>query len=142
MRLDIEKLKRDMKLIPWDEFYFTILSQVAQRSTSDDRRQGAILVKNNSVIVMGYFDSYDKKGEQDKTIGSGAIENALASCGSEGISTKGATLYAYTFPNDIVCKLLVKAHIAEIIYVKPNDSVLGYELCKKEGLKLTPFKKI
>ena len=148
-KLNVDRLKREMGLVTWDEFYFNILNQVSSRSNSDERRQGAILVKNNSIIATGCFDAYEKKnsqeqkeGEKERVVGSGAIENALATCANNGISTNGAALFTYTFPNDIVCKLLIKAGISEIKYIKPNDSaVLGKELCNKMNIKLTQFQR-
>lgn len=142
--LNIERLRKDLRLVTWDEFYFNILSQVSSRSNSDERRQGAILVKNNTIIAIGCFDAYEKDSreqkEKEKVIGSGAIENALAICANNGVSTNGATLFTYVFPNDIVCKLLTKAGISEIKYIKSNDSaVLGKELCEKMNIKLTQF---
>ena len=144
-RLNVDRLKRDLGLVTWDEFYFDILGQVSSRSNSDERRQGAILVKNNTIIAIGCFDAYEKKSqeqnnkEKERVIGSGAIENALAVCANNGTSTNNAALFTFTFPNDIVCKLLVKAGISEIKYIKPNDSVLGKELCSKMNIKLTQF---
>ena len=146
-RLNIDRLKREMGLVTWDEFYFNILSQVSSRSNSEERRQGAIIIKNNTIIAIGCFDAYEKKnsqeqkkeGEKERVIGSGAIENALATCANNGVSTNNATLFTYTFPNDIVCKLLIKAGISEIKYIKSVDSVLGKELCNKMNIKLTQF---
>ena len=141
-RFEAERLRRELKLVSWDEFYFNILSQISSRSNSEERRQGAILVKNNCIIATGCFDAYETKEEgKDKVIGSGAIENAIAYCAGNGTSTSEATLYTYTFPNDIVCKLLMKAGIKEIKCAKPNNSVLGKDLCEKIGIKITIFKR-
>ena len=145
-KLNVDRLKRDLGLVTWDEFYFNILSQVSSRSNSEERRQGAILVKNNTIIAIGCFDAYEKKSqeqkdkEKERVIGSGAIENALAMCANNGTSTNGSILFVYAFPNDIVCKLLVKAGISEIKYIKPNDSaILGKSLCEKQNIKLIQF---
>ena len=139
------RLKQDLGSITWDEFYFNFLSQVSSRSNSEERRQGAILIKNNTIIAIGCFDAYEKKSqeqkdkEKERIIGSGAIENALAVCANNGSSTNGAILFTYTFPNDIVCKLLVKAGISEIKYIRPNDSILGKTLCNEMNIKLVQF---
>lgn len=144
-RFDADRLKRDLGLVTWDEFYLNILSQVSLRSNSEERRQGAILIKNNTIMAIGCFDAYEKKSqeqkdkEKERIVGSGAIENALAVCANNGSSTNGATLFTYAFPNDIVCKLLVKAGISEIKYIRPNDSILGKELCSKMNVKMTQF---
>ncbi len=124
----------------WDEFYFNVLSQLAYQSNSGDRRQGALLVKNNSVISGACYDAYEVK-EEEKIVGSGAIESAICYCAKNGCSTNGATLYTYSFPNNIVCKLLIKAGINEIKFVKPNDSNLGRELCEKAGIKIYSYQR-
>ena len=141
-RLNVDRLRRELKLVSQDEFYFNLLSQISSRSNSEERRQGAILVKNNCIIATGCFDAYEtKEEEKDKVVGSGAIENAIAYCAGNGTSTNEATLYTYTFPNDIVCKLLIKAGIKEIKCVKFGNSILGKDLCEKMGIKITIFKR-
>lgn len=142
-KLNVDRLKRNLGMISNDEFYFNLLNQISSRSNSDERRQGAILVKNNSIIATGSFDAYEKKSQEqkEKVIGSGAIENTLATCANNGTSTNGATLFAYVFPNDIVCKLLIKAGISEIRYVRPSESALGKDLCMKMNVKLMQFQR-
>ena len=139
-QFNVDRLRRDMKFVTWDEFYFTLLSQISSRSNSEERRQGAILVKNNCIIATGCFDAYETE-DKEKVIGSGAIENAIAYCAGNGSNTSGATLYTYAFPNDIVCKLLIKAGIKEVKCVKPNISVYGKKLCEDSNIKIIISKK-
>ena len=145
-RVDVERLKRP---IPDDNFLLEILFQESSRSVSSGRKQGALLVKDGVIIATGHFESYGEIGQRkdkDKKaseveIGSGAIENTLASCAKYGVAVCGVTLYTYTFPNAIVCKLIVKAGISEIKYVKQSDNPLGLKLCKESNIKITQIKK-
>ena len=146
-RVDVERLKRP---IPDDNFLLEILFQESSRSVSSGRKQGALLVKGGVIIATGHFESYgeiiqrkdkDRKASEVE-VGSGAIENAIASCAKHGISIPGATLYTYTFPNAIVCKLIVKAGISEVKFVKQSDNPLGLALCKEYNILITQIKKI
>lgn len=155
-RMDFKQLERSMGIKPsWDEFFFKVLDEVSFRSISKTgRRQGAILVKNNCIISIGFFDAYlsmeeDKKKKtadsQEKIIerGSGAIENAIANCARLGISSKDSILYVYGFPNDSICKVVAQAGISEIRYIKENtESFLGRRLCEELNIKMTLLKKI
>ena len=147
-RIDIERLKRDMKITSDDSFLLEILFQESSRSVSNTRKQGALLVKDGAIIATGHFEAYknigqgkDKEKSSEVEIGSGAVENAIASCAKYGISVKGSILYTYFFPNAIVCKLIVKAGISEIKYVKQSDNPLGLTLCKESNVQVTQIKK-
>jgi len=135
-KLDIDRLKRELHLVTDDEFFLQVAGQVSSRSSSDERRQGALLVKNGSIIGMGCFNGYE--GEA-KNMGVGAIELAIAGCARTGVSIENSILYTYSFPNDVVCRMLWWADIGEIVYVKPraDDNKLGRQLCEKAGIKLT-----
>ena len=139
-KLDLSKVRRELGLVPPEETYFNLLGQVSSRSNSSERKQGAVIVKCDSVIATACFDAYEKKID-DRIVGAGAIENAISSCAKNGISTDKATLFVYSFPNDIVCKLLAKAGISEIWYIKDTGDSLGKEFCQKAGIKLNQFKR-
>ena len=147
--IDIARLKRDMRIVPDDDIFLEMLFQESNRSVSKTRKQSALLVKDGVVISTGHFDGYlskdtsQVKESEEKNIetGSGAVENVIASCARLGISSSGATLYTWTFPNAIACKLVVKAGISEIRYVKSSDNPLGMNLCKESNMKLTQIKR-
>ena len=147
-RIDVEKLKSSMNLIPDDNLLLEILFQESSRSVSSNRKQGALLVKNGVIIATGHFEAYKDTGQEkgkgvsEVEVGSGAIENSIASCAKYGISINGAILYTYVFPNAIVCKLVVKAGISERKYVKQSDNPLGLALCKESNIQVTQIKKI
>jgi len=139
--LNIQKLEKDLNIKPRKEDVFlSLLSQISRLSTGF-RRQAAILVKDNCIISSGYFDAYVAVGnpekEEKKEKGSGAIENCLIDCAREGRSTAGASIYVFSFPNDIQCKLLARAGIKEIIFLKDIDNETdGKKLCAEKGIKL------
>ena len=142
-RIDVEKVKID----PDDNYLLEILFQESSRSISNNsRKQGALIVKGGSIISSGHFEAYKNKSsakeKEEVEVGSGAIENAIATCAKFGISVNGATLYTYVFPNAIACKLLVKAGISEIRFVRMSDNPLGLALCKESKIQLTQIRKV
>ena len=148
-RLDVERIKRDLRIpAPEDDGYLNILFEVSAKSTGKTRRQGAVLVKDGSIIATGCFEAYVsytpvKESDKEVEIGSGAIENAIASCAKFGISTSGATLYTFTFPNAITCRLIVKAGITDIRFVKASDGPsLGMTLCREKNISINQIRKM
>ena len=140
--LDVRKLERQLNIKPRKEDVFlNLVSQISRLSTGF-RRQGAILVKDDEVISSGFFDAYPSVGnpkeddKERKEKGSGAIENCIASCARKGVCTDGASLYVYSFPNDIQCKLLARAGIREIRFLKDIESTDGKKLCIEKGIKV------
>ena len=145
MGMNVDRLRRDIVKQTEEEYFFELLGKVSYNSNSQNRKQGAILVKEGSIISTGSFDAYPltvKVQEDVRESGSGAIENAIANCAKLGISTRDATLYTFLFPNDMTCKLIVRAGISEIRVAKPflTDS-LGANLCKEKHVKVFFFEK-
>lgn len=127
--------------VSFDEWCFDQLRNVSFLSNSDTKKQGAMLVKDNTIISTGSFDAYETK-DKERIVGSGAIENVIARCAKNGISTNGAVLYCYAFPNDIACKLIAKAGISEVKYLKDAEAErnsLGKEECMRQNVKMTLF---
>jgi deoxycytidylate deaminase len=145
-KLDIERIKRDLRVpAPEDNGYLNILFEVSAKSTGKTRRQGALLVKDGSIIATGCFEAYPAASpdKADVEIGSGAIENAIATCAKLGISTNGAVLYTFTFPNAITCRLIVKAGISDIRFVKTTEGPsLGMNLCREKNIKINQIQKM
>lgn len=141
--LDVRKLEKELNIKPRKEDVFlNMVSQISRLSTGF-RRQGAMLVKDDTVISSASFDAYltppttiKDEDKERKEKGSGAIENCIANCARRGISTEGATLYVYAFPNDIQCKLLARAGIKEIRFLKDIDNSDGKKLCIEKGIKV------
>jgi deoxycytidylate deaminase len=139
-KLDVKRIQKSLKIpSSTDELFLNILFEISSMSTGRTRRQGAILVKNEGIIGTGCFEAYlgEVRPTGEIEIGSGAIENAIATCAKNGVSTNGSILYTYTFPNAITCRLIAKAGISEIRYVKMVENAsLGINLCKEKNIKV------
>ena len=118
------------------EYYMTIATLAASRSTCLSRRVGAIIVKDDNPISFGYngpargvahceeVGGCRRRAKEDYVSGkyleicpaSHAEQNAIAFAALHGISTKDATIYVTTFPCKDCMNSLVNAGIKKIVY--------------------------
>jgi len=121
----------------WDEYFISLTKAVAERSTCDRGRSGAVIVKDKRILTTGYVGSppgmphCDEVGHDlRKVIGDNgassqhcmrtihAEQNALAQAAKFGTSVQGATLYCKMVPCYTCAKLLVSAGIKRVVCEK------------------------
>ncbi len=124
---------RDMDMRPsWDETFLAMAAVIAKRSACCKRQVGAVLVRENHVISVGYNgvprgaahrDTNTcvrigvKSGEQpDKVCCTHAETNAIALAAYHGHATKGATLYVTTSPCAGCARVVINAGIVRVVY--------------------------
>ena len=109
--------------------YMEIAKAISARSTCRHRDQGAVLVKNNHLVSVGYngsapgqihcIDARDCSKEQGyscKAEGLHGESNALAFAAKLGISVEGSILYSVYSPCFSCCNLLKVAGIVGVVY--------------------------
>ncbi len=114
-----------------EETYLKMAQVIGTRSTCRHRDQGAILVKNNHLVSVGYNGSapnqqhcislkYCRKAEglPCRAEGLHAESNALAFAAKLGISVEGSTLYSVYSPCRTCCNILKVAGITNVIYLE------------------------
>ena len=123
-----------------DELYVGVIELLAKRSSCEKTQVGAILVKDNRIISMGYNGA--PSGVQHCTQGGCIIENGhcigtihaeanvIAWAARNGISTEGTVLYTTHQPCLDCSKLLINAGIKEVYFIEPYTDLRGYELLK------------
>jgi len=125
----------------WDQIYIEIALNIAQQSKANRRKVGAVLVFENQIISYGYNGTApnmdnaceDEHGETIKTVIHSEV-NAIAKCATNGIKTKGATMYV-TFSPCINCALLmIQAGISKVIYLDQYSDFTGIDLLKAQGI--------
>lgn len=140
----------------WDEYFMSMLNQVASRSTCLRRQVGAILVKDKKIIATGYNGAATglphcaelggclreqlkiPSGERHEICrGVHAEENSIIQCAVHGVSTSGATLYCLLSPCSMCAKSIRNAGIIHIVY--PESGHYPSELTEETlvGIKIT-----
>jgi dCMP deaminase len=117
------------------ESYLAIADIIATHSKALRNKVGAILVKNNNIISMGYNGTpygFDNNCEDDN--GNTVPEvvhaelNAIIKCAKDGISCDGATLYCTLSPCIDCAKIIVQSGIKQVVYKTKYRLTDGLEL--------------
>jgi len=119
------------------------------------KKVGAVLVREKQILATGYNGA--PKGVKDcleldecirekKNIASGerleycrathAEQNAIAQAASQGIATKGATLYTTHSPCVLCAKLLINAGVKEIVYTEEEKDDMSKDVLEEAGVKM------
>lgn len=134
------------------KMFTDIIKILAQRSTCNTKRVGALLAKDNRIISTGYNGPpkgaphcdeisclKDKNGACIRTVHAEA--NVIAFAARYGISSEGTTLYTTTAPCFTCAKLLINAGIAEVYYIEEYRLKDGVKALKESGVKVERLKK-
>ena len=142
--------------ISWDEYFLEIAKTASKRASCfKGKKVGAVLVRDKQILATGYNGA--PKGvknclefgnciRMDAGIPSGerleycrathAEQNAIAQAASQGVSTKGATLYSTTFPCILCAKLLINAGVKEIVFIDEEKDELSKGVLEEAGVKI------
>ncbi|MFH1840128.1 MAG: cytidine/deoxycytidylate deaminase family protein [Nanoarchaeota archaeon] len=144
----------------FDEIFMKMTLLIRERSTCIVRKTGAVLVKNNKVLAVGYngspagtkhctdhgickrreagLDPGEYRDELCRVVH--AEENVLLQAAKFGVSTDGATVYCYYFPCTMCSKSMINAGIKEIVFAEDYPNELAKELLQEAGVKVRQFK--
>jgi dCMP deaminase len=142
----------------WDDYFLSLATMVASRSTCMRRQVGAVLVKDKRILATGYNGApsglqhcqetgclRDKMGipsgeRHELCRGLHAEQNALIQAAKIGFSVDGATLYCTTFPCVICAKMLINAGIIRIVYSEGYSDNLTEGFMLESDMKCTQKK--
>lgn len=140
----------------FDEIFLNIVKEIGRRATCDRGRSGALIVRDNRIISMGYVGApaglphCDDVGHQififydeDKGINSKhcvrsihAEMNAILYAAKEGIMIDGATMYCTMVPCSVCAKNITNAGISKVIceydYQTSEDTKTIFKLAEIE----------
>ncbi|WP_188680788.1 deoxycytidylate deaminase [Thermogymnomonas acidicola] len=125
----------------WDTYFMRMAFLAASRSNCVRRKVGAVIVKDRNVLATGYNGPPSgsahcdvagcvrnimdiKSGERHELCrGLHAEQNAIIQAAVHGVSIKDAVIYVTTHPCVVCAKMLINAHIREIVYAEgyPDD---------------------
>jgi len=127
-----------------------------ERSTCLSRKTGAVLVKDNKVLAIGYNGSPAgtkhcsdtgvckrkeaglKPGEYKDELCRAvhAEENVLLQAAKFGVSVDKATIYTIYFPCTMCAKSIINAGIKEVVFIEDYPNELAKQLFKEAKVKV------
>ena len=119
----------------WKKMFVEIAKVVARRSADPHTQVGAVLVKNNCVIGVGYngepkgfhFD-FDWNSPEKYPYVIHAEMNAISNANRNGVDCNGADIYLTLSPCHDCIKLLIQHGIKNVYYLKEYKDI---DLTKK-----------
>ena len=144
----------------WHQYFMTITREVAERSTCERAKVGAVIVRDKNILATGYngapagmphcidvgcliYQSKTPNGDTEencfRTIH--AEMNAIAQAAKNGSTIKDASIYITHTPCIHCLKVLVNTGIKSIYYEKPYklhtlDELLRYTHVELEKVDL------
>ena len=133
----------------WDEYWMIIANNASSRSTCLRRKVGAIIVKDNQILSMGYngapagISHCDITGclRQKLNIPSGeraelcraihAEQNAIIQAARHGVSIDGSTMYVTCSPCNVCAKMLINAGIKRVVFCENYPDELAKKILKE-----------
>lgn len=147
----------------WDQRFMEITHAIANWSScyQENRRIGAVIVKNKRIITTGYngapsgITNCMERREclrRKKNIPSGtqhelcyaihAEQNAIIQAARLGISIEGATLYCTHQPCVICAKMIINAGIVRVVYAQGYPDAFALEMFNMAGVTLERFEPV
>jgi len=138
----------------WDDYFMTIATDVARRSTCLRRQVGAVLVVDKRILATGYNGAPSgvphcldtgclrqqmaiPSGERHELCrGLHAEQNAIIQAAKHGVRITGATLYTTHHPCSLCAKMAINAGVERIVCRKDYPDDLGRTLLASSGVQV------
>lgn len=148
-----------MRRPTWDEYFMEMAYMAASRANCVRRQVGAVLVRDNTILATGYngppsgaqhcdvvgcirIDMDIPSGERPELCrGLHAEQNAIIQAAVNGTSIKDSVIYTTTHPCVTCAKMIINAHIKEIIYAEGYPDELSELMILDSDVKTRRFKK-
>ena len=119
----------------WDNFYMKVCELIAQQSYAEDRKVGAIIVKDDNIISFSYNGT--ARGTDNDTQNNPVLHaeaQAIAKVARSNLSTQNTTLYCTLSPCIDCSKLIYAAGIHRVVYKSEYKSTEGIQYLKRLGI--------
>ena len=145
----------------WDEFYLNMADVIASRSKDRSAKIGAVLVKDNAVISMGYNgfprgvnDNVEERHERPAKYSytEHGERNAIYNAARAGTATFGSTMYTQGVPCADCSRAAIQAGVSRLVaYWLADDTVFptwkescgkGYEMLKEAGVEVVIYREL
>lgn len=142
----------------WENSFLQIAKIISEHSTCIKKKVGALLVRDNRIISIGYNGTLpgekhcenhfkemkkvapsnifiDEHKEFSNTFEIHAEQNCIAYAAKHGIKTEGATLYITVRPCNDCAKLAIASGIKKVVYIDYGTELKGLKLLNKMGIE-------
>ena len=122
-------------LADWDRFYLDICEVVAKQSYAEDKKVGAIIVKDDNIVSYSYNGT--ARGTNNDTQNNPVLHaeaQAIAKVARSNLSTEGATLYCTLSPCLDCSKLIYAAGISRVVYDREYKCLEGIRYLDSLGV--------
>ena len=133
-----------------DTFCMDMAKRVAQQSSAARSKVGAIIVRGDNVLALGYngtprgWDNCCEHVHDNELVTKPEVlhaeSNALAKIARSTQSSKGATLYVTLAPCLECSKLLAQCGILRVVYLDDYRNSDGIDLLDKCGVIVNKYK--
>ena len=129
-----------------DEYFMKVAQLTAELSYAQRKKVGAVLVKDNRIISIGYNgtpknwpDNICEEVLDDGTLKTKSIvvhaeSNALFWCSKTEIITEGATMYLTLSPCSTCALAIIQSGIKRVAYLEEYRDTSGIDILKKVGI--------
>jgi dCMP deaminase len=141
----------------WDDYFYKIANDVAERATCVRRKVGAIIVKDKRILATGYngvpmgIVHCGERGCLREQLGvpSGekhelcrglhAEQNAVIQAAKHGVTIDGGTLYCTNQPCVVCSKIIINSGIEEIVFFEGYPDALAEEMLAEANIKVRTY---
>lgn len=134
-----------------DKYFMKVAQLTAELSYAHRKKVGAVLVKDNRIISVGYngqpknFPNECEDMMPDGTLVTKptvihAEANALFWCAKTEIITNGSTMYLTLSPCSTCSLGLIQSGIKRVVYLDEYRDLSGIEVLRKSGIKVEKMK--
>jgi dCMP deaminase len=124
-----------------DFFYIKIAKTISEASYCQRKKVGAIIVKNDNIIAIGYNGTISGF-ENICELSNGntrpdvlhAESNAIAKCSKSENNSNGATMYVTLSPCYECSKIIIQSGIIRVVYLEQYRDLSGIDLLNKAGI--------
>jgi dCMP deaminase len=124
----------------WHNTYIEIAETISKHSKAERKKVGAVLVKNNRIISIGYngtpsgFDNTCEENGITKKEVIHAESNCITKCARSNESSDGSSLYVTLSPCMECSKLIIQSGIKEVFYKEEYRDTDGIKLLNKANI--------
>lgn len=133
-----------------DKYFMKVAQLTAELSYAIRKKVGAVLVKDNRIISIGYNGTPKNfSNECEDVMPDGSLKtkpivvhaeaNALFWCSKTEIITEGSTLYLTLSPCSTCALGIIQSGIKRVVYLEEYRNLSGVEVLKKAGVVVEKF---
>ena len=148
------ELKHKISKSQQDQKFMSMARKLAEQSSDWWRQIGAVLVKDDAVVLKAYNQPYPDKnysievlGDPKSNFGPGekidlskfihAEAHLISEAARNGISTDNTSLYVTTFPCPVCARLVANAGIKKVFYQDGYSIFDAEEIFKNKGIEVS-----